>query len=332
MSKSDEYCFDGNTAARSLCDAARSCPVSNVSAAGRDTFSAAASTFPGTPDVSCGAEYIPRASFGVHRKMPASAELHADEYRWPEVFWDGLYGSKPSPAGDEFPEGRIRRMTPSGHLRQVGLRIGESVFFRLKLWVVAFFPCFDSPEPDFFLVENSAKRFNADREDNFFVTKIFSEFFKRPSFERTIQKVRRTFGRFGDKSLIVFGEFLRSAGAGFRFNCVKAVFVKVFDNGSDMVLRVVNQFCNGRHFIALIGGKNHLGTPDLDTAGTATQDTLNLLAFADTKVSGIQTHKKSLSLSEIFRLFLCVCLYNTIMCRAQVLNMQNVKIIFLKRH
>jgi hypothetical protein len=53
-----------------------------------------------------------------------------------------------------------------------------------------------------------------------------------------------------------------------------------------------------------------------------------LLAFTDPKVSGIQTHKKSLS-NEFF---LRVCLYNTILCIAQVLNIKNVKIIFLKRH
>jgi flagellar motor switch/type III secretory pathway protein FliN len=53
-----------------------------------------------------------------------------------------------------------------------------------------------------------------------------------------------------------------------------------------------------------------------------------LLAFANTEVSGIQTHKKSLSMLDNIEFFLRVCLYNTHLCIAQVLNLEKVKIIF----
>jgi hypothetical protein len=55
---------------------------------------------------------------------------------------------------------------------------------------------------------------------------------------------------------------------------------------------------------------------------------LNSLTFVHAEVSGIQTHKKSLSMKSSLQLFLRVCLYNTELCIAQVLNMKNVKLIF----
>jgi hypothetical protein len=56
-----------------------------------------------------------------------------------------------------------------------------------------------------------------------------------------------------------------------------------------------------------------------------------LLAFANAEVFDIQTHKKSLSMRNI-ELFLRICLYNTELCIAQVLNIKKVNIIYLKRH
>jgi hypothetical protein len=57
-----------------------------------------------------------------------------------------------------------------------------------------------------------------------------------------------------------------------------------------------------------------------------------LLPFVNAEVSGVQTHKKSLSMRNNIELFLRVCLYNTNLCIAQVLNIQKLNIIFLKRH
>jgi hypothetical protein len=55
---------------------------------------------------------------------------------------------------------------------------------------------------------------------------------------------------------------------------------------------------------------------------------LNFFSFAKTKVTGIQTHKKSLSRYSDTDIFLRVCLYNTHFCIAQVLNRKDVKVIF----
>jgi len=324
VSKSDEYCSDGNTSALLLCGAVRSCPVSNEFVVSSDTSSVNILMLPETPDVFCVAEHNPTAFSGVHRKMPANAEHHADEYMLQEAVLDGLYGNKFVPAEDEFPTGQTRRMKLSDHFLRAGLYICESVFFRLKSWVVAFFPRFDSSESDLFLVQNTAKRLKTDRRNNFFFNQIFSKFFKRPAFERTIQKVGRTFCSFSDKSFIIFRKFRGTSRLRFRFQRFKTAVIKFFDDSSDVMFGVMNQLCDCRHFIALIGSKYHLSTPDFNTACAATQYSLNLLTFTDSKVSGIQTHKKSLS-NEYF---LRVCLYNTILCIAQVLNMKNVKIIF----
>jgi hypothetical protein len=53
-----------------------------------------------------------------------------------------------------------------------------------------------------------------------------------------------------------------------------------------------------------------------------------LLAFTGTEVSGIQTHKKSLSLLKNIELFLRVTLYYTRLCIAQVLNLKKLKLFF----
>ena len=327
-SRSSECCCVGNTARPWLFGAARNCPESGGFADLSDTFSLKVSTLRGIPDVACGAAYNPIAFSGVHRKKPASAVRRAGEYMLQEVFSDGLYGNRFVPVEDESPTDRIRRMRPWGHWRQVDLRTGGFVFFRPKLRIVAFFPCFDSPKLDFFLMQNGAKRFKADRSDDLFFNKILSQFFKRPAFKGTIQKVRRAFSRFRNESLVVLSEVRRPAGAGLGLQRFKATFIEFFDNGSNMVFGVMNKLCNRRHFIALIGGKHHLGATHFDTTGTAAKDPLNLLAFADAEVSGVQTHKKSLSMRNNIEFFLRVCLYNTRLCIAQVLNIKMLNLFF----
>ena len=47
-----------------------------------------------------------------------------------------------------------------------------------------------------------------------------------------------------------------------------------------------------------------MGTTDFDTTGTAAENPLNLLPFADTEVSGIQTYKKYLSMFDNIGYFL----------------------------
>jgi hypothetical protein len=328
VSRSSEYCFLGNTVRPWLCGAARNCPESGEFADLPDTSSLKVSTLRGIPDAACGAAYTPIAFCGVHRKKPASALRRAGEYTLQEVFSDGPYGNRFVPVEDESPTDRIRRMRPWGHLRQVDLRTGGLVFFRSKLRIVAFFPCFNSPKLDFFLMQDSAKRLKADRSDDLFSNKILSQFFKRPAFKRTIQKVRRTFSRFCNESFVVFSEFRRPAGAGLGLQRFKAAFIEFFDNGSNMVFGVMNKLCNRRHHIALIGGKYHLGATHFDTTGTAAKDLLNLLAFADAEVSGVQTHKKSLSMRNNIEFFLRVCLYNTQLCIAQVLNIKKLTLFF----
>jgi len=332
VSRSDEYCSCDNTATPLPCDAARSCPKSDEFADLWDTFSLKASILQGIPDGVCGAEHNPTVFSRVHRKKLASAERHADAYRLQAAVSDGLFRTKPALAGVEFPAGQIRRMKLLDRWLRAGLHTGESVFFSLKLRIVAFFPCFGSSKLDLFLMQNTAKRFKTDRRNDLFGNKIRPQFFQGPSLKRTAQKVRRTLGRFGDKGFVILGKFLRPARSRLGFQSFKAAFVKVFDNRSNMVFGIMNQLRNGRHFIALIGSQHHLGTANFDTAGTAAKYPLNLLALADIEVSGIQTHKKSLSMRNNIEFFLRVCVYNTHLCIAQVLNLQKVKIIFLKRH
>lgn len=82
----------------------------------------------------------------------------------------------------------------------------------------------------------------------------------------------------------------------------------------------------------MAGGQNNLGSTHLNPTGAAAENPLNVLTLADTKVSGVQTHKKSLSMLENIEFFLRVCLYNIHLCIAQVLNSEKVEIIFWKRH
>ncbi len=249
-----------------------------------------------------------------------------------EAFSGGLYGTNPVRIEDGFPRARIRRMRWSGHWMQAGSRICESVFFRFKLWIVAFFPGFCPPKFDFVAMQNRPKRLNTDRRNDLFLNKIFTKFFKRPSLEVTAEKVGQALSSFGNESSVIFGKLCRSARTRFWFQRLKTVLVEFFDDSSDMMFGIVNKFGDVMNLITLIGSKHHLPAANFDTTGTAAKDPLNCLAFADTEVSGIQTHKKSLSMRNNIELFLRVCLYNTHLCIAQVLNIQKVNIIFLKRH
>lgn len=316
-SKSDEYCFFGKISTPSAYGAARNYPKSDVFADSSDNCFLKASTLQEIPDVSCVAGHNPRAFCDAHRKRPSSAERHKDEYRLQEAVLGGLYDTIQFPVEAEFPSGRIHRMRQSGRWMRACLYICESVFFRAKTRIITFLPRLGSPQSDFVFMQNPAKRFDADRGNNLFGNKIFSQFFQRPSLKRTAQKVRRTFSSLGDKCLVVLGKLCRPAAVGLWLQCLKADIVEFLYNGPNVVLGIMDEFCDSWDSITLIGGENHLGTPDFNTAGAAAKDSLNLLSFPDTEVSCIQTHKKSLS---ILWLFPCVCLYNTDLSRAQVLN------------
>jgi hypothetical protein len=324
-SRSNEYCFADRTAAQSAFCAAKNCPESDGFADFWDSCFLEVLTPPKIPYAFCVGGYNPKAFCDAHRKKPASAARHRDAYMLPQVVSDGRYDTIQVPVEAVFPSGRIRRMRQSGRWMQVCLYICESVFFRAKAGIIAFLPRLGSTQPNLVLTQNPAKRFEADGRNNLFGNKIFSQLFKRPSLKRTTQKVRRTFGGLGDKCLVVLGKFRGSSAVWLWFQRLKAGIVEFLDNGPDVVLGVVNKLCDGGDFVALIGSENYLGASDFNPAGAAAKDSLNFLSFPDTEVSCIQTHKKSLSNSWLFP---CVCLYNTDLRRAQVLNGKNVKLIF----
>ncbi|AQT68023.1 hypothetical protein STSP2_01177 [Anaerohalosphaera lusitana] len=177
-SRSDEYCSRDSTAEPCPCGAAKNCPVSDGSAGLPDTFSWSVSKLPRTPDAACVAEHIPRAFSDGHRKTPASAERRVFGYRSQAASWDGRYDSNFGPAEDEPPAVRTRRMIWSARLKRAGLRICESVFFRLEIGVVALFPCLCPPELDLLFMQDGPECFNADRRNDLFLDKIFTQFFQ----------------------------------------------------------------------------------------------------------------------------------------------------------
>jgi hypothetical protein len=317
VSKSNGYYSADKTGAPSTCGAARSCPESNVFVDSSGSCLLKASVLPKIPDAFFVDGHNPIIFCDAHRKTPASAERHAGVYRLPEAVSDDSYDTIPTPVEAEFPSGQIRRMRQSGRWARGHLCIFESVFFRAKTRIVAFLPRLGSPQPNLVFVQNPAKCFDADRENNLFAYKILPQLFQRPSLKRTAQKVGRTFCGLSDKSLIILGKLRRPAAVGLWFQRLKAGLVEFLNNGSNVMPGVMNKFCDGGDFITLIGSENYLGTPDFNPACAAAKDSLNLLSFPDSKVSCIQTHKKSLS---ILWLFPCVCLYNTDLRRAQVLN------------
>jgi len=331
-SRSSEYCSCDNSREPCLCGAVRSCRGSNESFDASGTFFSRASIRRGIPDAVCEVEHIPTTSSDERRKMPANAERHEDAYTLLAVSLDDRYGTTPDLAEGESPEDQIRRTRWSDHWTQAGLYICESVFFRLKLRVVAFFPGFRPPEFDLVVVQNRPKRLKADRRNDLFGNQIFAKLLKRPSLKRTAEKVRRALGGFGDEGSVVLGELCRPARTWFWLKRFKAVLIEILDNSPNMMFGIVNKFGDRRNLVALVRGEHHLSTSDFDTTCAATKDSLNLLAFVNAKVSGVQTHKKSLSMRNNIGSFLRVCLYSTILCIAQVLNMQKLNIIFWKRH
>lgn len=332
VSRSNEYCSFGSTAKPFLCGAVRSCPVSNGFADFRDTSFSSISGLPGIPDDAFEVEHTPRVFSGERRKMPANAELRACGYKSQAAFLGDLCGTNSAPTVDESPVARIRRMISLVRLKRACLHICELVFFRLEIGIVAFFPCFCASELNFFLTQNCPESFNTDRRKDLFFDKVFTKFFQRPPFKRTIQKVRRALRSLGNKCLVIFCKFNWSARTRLGIQCFKSTFIKIFDDGSDMVLGIMDKFCDSRNFIALVRSEDNLSSANLDSTFATAKYSLNFLAFGGTEVSGIQTHKKSLSLFENMELFLRVILYNTRLCMAQVLNLKKVKIIFLKRH
>jgi len=316
-SKSNGCCFAGRTEAHLVFGAARSCPESNVFVDSSSSCLLKASTLPKIPDAFFVDGHNPIIFCDAHRKTPASAERHAGVYRLPEAVSDDSYDTIPTPVEAEFPSGQIRRMRQSGRWMLVCLCICELVFFRAKTRVIAFLPCLGSSQPDLVFMQNPAKRFDADRGNNLFPNKILSQFLQRPSLKRAAQKIGRTFCGLSDKRLVILGKLRWPAAVGLWFQCLKAGLVEFPDNGPNVMLGVMNKFCDGGDFITLIGGENYLGTPNFNPACAAAKDSLNFLSFPYTEVSCIQTHKKSLS---ILWLFPCVCLYNTDLRRAQVLN------------
>jgi hypothetical protein len=78
-------------------------------------------------------------------------------------------------------------------------------------------------------------------------------------------------------------------------------------------------------FLMLRAGKRLFTIVD---SRTAAKDALNLLPFADAEVSGVQTHKNSLSLQNSMESVPCVCLNNNRLCMAQVAKSQILKIFF----
>lgn len=327
-SRSGEYCFGGRTAAQLVCDGARSCRGSDGYADGGGTFASDASTLPEIPDAFCEAEHSPRVSFDAHRRKPASVGRRVAAYTWPAAFSGDRYDTMPDPAEGGFPTDRIRRRTPLARCMRAGSCSGESVFFRLELRVVALLPRLGPPELNLSLVQNGPKRLKADRRNDLLLDDIFPQFLKRPAFERAAEKVGWALGGFRNKGSVVFGKLQRSARAGFRLESLKAALVKFLDDGSHMMLGVVDEFGNRGHFEALVGCKHHLCTSDLDATCTAAKDALNLLPFADAEVSGVQTHKNSLSLQNSMESVPCVCLYNNRLCMAQVAKSQILKIFF----
>jgi len=178
VSKSNEYYFADKTEVLSTFGAVKSCPESDGCADSSGICFLTASIPAKIPDVFFGTEHNPTAFCNARHKTPASAECHTDAYRSPEVASDGLYDTMQFPVEVEFPSGRIRHTRRLGRWTQTCLRICESVFFRAKTRIVAFLPRLGSPQPNLVFVQNPAKCFDADREDNLFPYKILPQLFQ----------------------------------------------------------------------------------------------------------------------------------------------------------
>jgi hypothetical protein len=322
-SRSYECCSCGKAAIHLTCRAAKNCPVSNESADLPDTCCEEVSRHSILPYDAFPCVHNPTASSDAHRKTPASAEHREADDKWRANIPDDLYGSRLDPVEDVSPEDRTRRKILSGHWMRACLHICGLLFFDLKSRIVALFLGFCTSEPDLFFMQNSAKSFNADRADNLFSHQIFTQFFQRPAFEWAAQKVRRALGRLCDESLVILGKFRWSTGTRLRFQCLKAAFIEFLNNSANVMFGIMNKFCDGRHFIALFRGQDHLCPADFDAACTATQYSLNSLTLIHPESTYVETH------SSPPRNNLVVSLH---IIGIQMGKMLKLKLTFLKRH
>jgi len=144
------------------------------------------------------------------------------------------------------------------------------------------------------------------------------------------QKYGRTQGCLDDEANIIIGELSGPAGTWRWFDGLEPTLVEVLDDGSDVLLGEIESSGNIGYLEALVGSKDDVCPADPDTALAGPKNMLKDSAFGDADISDIQTHMtppcaiKGSSAT-------CVCPYNTIFWKAQVLN-QKVIEIFLKRH
>jgi hypothetical protein len=314
-SKSNAHCSSDSTASQRPCDAAKSCPESDVFAAKLDTFCEEVSRRTAFPGVVFGCGYIPKAGWREHRKTPASVARrkvlcmsHAGE-----LVCDTSTG-RPE---DEPPAARTRRKQLSGHLPQDSLHICESVFFRPKVRIVAFLPRLCASQPDFTASQNLPKRLQTDRANNLFLDEIFTQLGQRPSSKRSAQQVRRAQGRLDNNALLLLAEFFGSADSILWFEGGKAFFVELLNDAANVPNREVKSFSDSWGFETLCRGENDLCPANFDTVFASSKYLLQVSAFIGLKLPDVQTHKQP-PCKKRTKLFDCVCLYNIELAMAQV--------------
>jgi hypothetical protein len=331
-SRSSGYCSADNTETPCLSCAARSCLGLSGSVDLLGTSFSTISNRLGIPDVSFEHAHSPTVSSCARRRRLTNVERHEFVCKSPVASWDGGCGTIPGQLEVESPSDQTRRRKWWDHWQLVGSQSVELLFFRLKLGIVALFPGFCAAKLDLLFMQKRPKRFNANSGNHLFLKKILSQLLQRPSLKWTAQEVRRTLCRLDNKSLVIFSKLSGPSRPRFRLQRLEFLLIELFDNGPHMMLRVMNQLGDTRHFKSLIRRQDHLGTSEFNTAGAAPKNSLNLLTLANTEIAGIQTHKKSLSMHSDTKSFLRACLYNTLLCIAQVFNVKYVNIIYLKRH
>jgi hypothetical protein len=328
-SKSNAHCSSGNTASQRPCGAAKSCPVSDEFAAKPDTFCEEVSRHTAFPGVVFDCGYIPKARWREHRRTPASAERHM-------VLCTSHAGvqvcdTSTDRHGDELPAARTRRKQLSGRLSQDSLHICESVFFRPKVRIVAFFPRFCASQPDFTTSQNLPKRLQTDGYDNLFLDEIFTQLCQRPSSKGFSQQVRRTQGRLDNNAFLLLAEFFGSPDSILWFEGGNAFFVELPDDAANVLDREVKPFSNSWHFKTLCRREDDLCSANFDAVFASSKDLLQVSAFIKSKLPDVQTHKQP-PCKKRTKLFDCVCLYNIELAMAQVYYLQNVTLPFWKRH
>ena len=80
------------------------------------------------------------------------------------------------------------------------------------------------------------------------------------------------------------------AGMGRCLPGLKASLIELFDDSADVMFRVMNQFRDSRSFVTLFGSQHHLCSANLDAISTASQNSLNLLAFTHPEFAYAETH------------------------------------------